>query len=343
MPKIFIGSIRKGSRTKDLTNLLKITPKVKSVKIIYPKAYKMTKGFAIFDVNFSRGMCLKKFKKRKILFQGTPLYIADYLEGDQITKRDVDLSQRKIYVSKIPRSASKTEFLGLFTKYGDVENAYISKEKARRAFLYGFVTFYEEEDAEQCVKLGKIRFKGVDLRVKKFTPKGISQSQNSNSDSQNQNVIQENGLDQNEEIRENEAQETEVYGQSSEPEWERNRVQTSIHNNNNRGTVINNNPPVLRRMGPEIDFSIRDGLWEILDVSRRNPCEQWKYRFNKPCSSAVGSHSSDNQHIDFLGYKRRGKKRIPNVNSGYEEPYRPQQNGNNFGGHYDPEGYQQWL
>lgn len=142
MPKVFIGSIKKSSKTKHLIQLLRNIPGVKYVKVIYPQAPKMTKGFAIFDLQLKQGMNINNIKKMKLRFKGEFLYIADYLEGEEIKKRDTALGKRKIYISKIPKSTTNKELKLFFTQYGNVETAYVCRERAQKSFLYGFVTFF---------------------------------------------------------------------------------------------------------------------------------------------------------------------------------------------------------
>lgn len=178
--RIFFGSIKKRSKTEDLVNLLYNERWVQKVEVVYPKAYKMTKGFAIIDLQFSKKITIEELRSLNLTFKGEKLHISEYLEGEDIEKRNRELARKKVYVSKIPNKVTKRQLKNLFSRFGGVETAYICKERAHKCFLYGFVTFYDEGDADYCTSLKKVNFGDMELRVKKFTPKGVLGEGNDN-------------------------------------------------------------------------------------------------------------------------------------------------------------------
>lgn len=282
MPKVFIGSIRKSSKTNELVDIIYQTPRVKSVKVIYPRAFRMTKGFAIFELEFKKGMSLKKFKSLKIRFKGELLYLADYLEGDQIRNRDTELARKKVYVSKIPRATSKDELKRLFSQFGPVETAYICREKAQKCFLYGFVTFHDENDAIRCTSLRKIPFHGRTLRVKKFTPKGETRKI----------VVQED---------EDSHSSEELYIRRDEYMANQRQRQEAIGQGLRDNELSHQAQPEKKRYVPSINFGVRDGrINVILEVTIRNPWEPSNLRFNPSKKSKGEFNNREDERLDLL-------------------------------------------
>ena len=180
MPKIFIGSIKKGANPEILLRRFLELFEVKSARILHPKNGPIRKGFAIFDLTLTAEACFDSLLSQQIQFEGKSLYLAKYLQGKKIQQRNRELSMKKIYVCNIPNSLDDATMTRLFSQYGEVETAYISRSNACKAFLYGFVTFIREEDALRCLEHQTVIYAGKQLKVKPFTPKALAQAEAKN-------------------------------------------------------------------------------------------------------------------------------------------------------------------
>lgn len=80
------------------------------------------------------------------------------------------MTERKICVFNIPKNYKSRKFKKIFIKqFGDVENAYIRKNRSRE-FNYGFVTFYHRETAEKVLEMGTVLFNDKNLKeIVEFT------------------------------------------------------------------------------------------------------------------------------------------------------------------------------
>lgn len=190
MPKIFIGSIKKNSATFKLQERLQEVGFVKRASILHPSDNVISKGFAIVDIEF-KNISIESFLNSKIHYEGVNLYLAKYLEGDDIKKRNQDLSKKKVFVSGIPESCTNEILLKIFSHYGGIETAYINRkrhikktiatedaaagdQKSQEAkFFFGFVTFLEEDSAAICLEEG-VAHLGYDFEVNRFTPKPLT-------------------------------------------------------------------------------------------------------------------------------------------------------------------------
>ena len=175
MPKVFIGSIKKSSQPSALRNHLLSLPSVKKVKVLYPKKGVIKKGFSILDLEL-KNISLSEFLLLKIPFAGAQLHLTEYLEGNQIEKRNQELSQKKVYVCNVPLDMDNATLYELFKPFGEIETAYVSKANASKAFMYAFVTFITSEAAKACIDHKKVMFGERCLRVKPFTPKVVAKA-----------------------------------------------------------------------------------------------------------------------------------------------------------------------
>ena len=64
--------------------------------------------------------------------------------------------KNKVYVGSIPETLSETELRKQFSVFGKVRNSYICFKNKKNSFLYGFVEFFKEAQAAECVSRGEL-------------------------------------------------------------------------------------------------------------------------------------------------------------------------------------------
>lgn len=286
MPKIFIGSIKKYSKTRELMSLISNIPKIKSAKLVYPKAQRLTRGFVIVSIKFRKGMNSKKLKRLGLKFNGEKLHIAPYLKGDDLKQRDLELAEKKLFISKIPPITTKKDLMLLFSQFGDVETAYICNERTKTTFLYGFVTFFKISDAKKCLNAKKIPFLGTNLGVKKFTPKSLNNNDEAPMVEEERNAVSyENGL-----LR------LEREQMPGEAPWQGGRPSNWIGNvreEAQRQNSVGEKKSFIKRKIPDMDFSVKDGIGEVIEVSNRILNYPSNLRFNQRDDSDFGKRKSN--------------------------------------------------
>ena len=76
-----------------------------------------------------------------------------FKKGNEINIQDEDLKRRKLFVKGLPSSCDKIKLFQTFSKYGEIDKAYIlydHKNGASRGF--GFVEFINEEDLDKAME-----------------------------------------------------------------------------------------------------------------------------------------------------------------------------------------------
>lgn len=87
----------------------------------------------------------------------------------------------KVYVGNLPNDARKAEIKEFFSQYGTVTKVVIKKKNPKKNFVYGFVTFTEQEPVDRLKEAKKLRFKGKNVFFRDFNSKGGSKSKNNKS------------------------------------------------------------------------------------------------------------------------------------------------------------------
>lgn len=183
MEKIFIGNIKNNTRPRDIQDLLLRSSPVIKVKKLYPKKGRVKKGFAIFEILLKKRFKLKKFLKKNFFLKDDELFLTKYLSEKEVQKRNHELKFRKLHVSGLPDDISDEQFFKLFEVFGEVETAYISRDRYNKKKiqlttqgedsslkLFGFVTFKHPSSAQKCYSQGNNTLK-MNLEITKFTPR----------------------------------------------------------------------------------------------------------------------------------------------------------------------------
>ena len=104
---------------------------------------------------------------KTLTFKKRILAVKRYLGGNQLAKFKANVNKRRLFVYSIPLHTKDTQLYHLFSKFGEVENAYMIRDrKTRRATSYGYVLFRSQKVAEEVASLQKVPFKKKKLKVK---------------------------------------------------------------------------------------------------------------------------------------------------------------------------------
>lgn len=73
---------------------------------------------------------------------------------------EADISKRRVYVKNIPFTSQKEEVQSIIEEFGRVELLYICKTQRnqRSKTDYGFITFFNANDAQKLLKKGSLKF-----------------------------------------------------------------------------------------------------------------------------------------------------------------------------------------
>lgn len=98
-------------------------------------------------------------KIRELRFKNRCIFVKKYMKGGELQRVRQKLKKRKIFVKGLPRSITNEEFFNFFTKFGELEDAFVvgGKSSIRRgqkslSLKYGFLVFKNAEQAQKFLK-----------------------------------------------------------------------------------------------------------------------------------------------------------------------------------------------
>lgn len=144
--KIFVGGLPSNTTKKELEAYFSHFGSVKSCK---PKMWKYDptrcKGFAILivgNVNTYKSI----FEEEKHIFSGREIECKKVLNKKELDSYSKNLFLRKIHVRGIPHSTTSEDLKEVFSQFGEVEIAYVCRDKNTEISLgFGYVTFCHQD------------------------------------------------------------------------------------------------------------------------------------------------------------------------------------------------------
>lgn len=120
------------------------------------------------------------------VINGIKVKVEPFIEGEaEILAKDIQMVKRRVCVFGVPKNFDDKKFRAVFDyELGDVENAYVRRNKAKK-FNYGFVTFNTEETALKALAMKVVRIRPgkkasrrsgdvcPTMQIKEFKSKGL--------------------------------------------------------------------------------------------------------------------------------------------------------------------------
>jgi RNA recognition motif-containing protein len=97
------------------------------------------------------------------------IQISPFLKGAEKLAYDAQELSKKVYVGNLPLDTHQEELFDYFELWGRVKTCYIPEEKRGALFKYGFVTFFNSEDAQNLKRIGSANFKNTSITFKEFS------------------------------------------------------------------------------------------------------------------------------------------------------------------------------
>ena len=159
---VFLSGLKGIPKEKSLLRFLR--SKVKGVvEISFPKKINSGYAFVTLKDEAAKEEILRaknlKYKKRE-------LKAKEFLSGDKLSEFKSNLGNRRLFVCSLPLSTKDNELYEFFSKYGEVETAYLIRDRiTNRPKSFGYVLFRDVETAREVAALDKIRFKHKKVKV----------------------------------------------------------------------------------------------------------------------------------------------------------------------------------
>lgn len=158
--KLFVGGLPQDARQEDISAHFQTFGEIDNINIKTDPATGRSRGFAF--VVFKTISSLQDAVNEQ----------EHSVKGKKVAVKKAKAKEGKIYVGKLKPELSDEEIKNHFAQFGNisqVEQPFDKTKNERKNFC--FITFEKEESAKQLLKVGSTTVNGVELEVKKVTPK----------------------------------------------------------------------------------------------------------------------------------------------------------------------------
>lgn len=158
--KLFVGGLPQDAKQEDISAHFQTFGEIDNINIKTDP-----------NTGRSRGFAFVVFKSVQSLLDAVNEQEHN-VKGKKVAVKKAKAKEGKIYVGKLKPELSDEEIKNHFAQFGtisQVEQPFDKTKNERKNFC--FITFEKEESAKQLLKVGTTTINGVDLEVKKVTPK----------------------------------------------------------------------------------------------------------------------------------------------------------------------------
>lgn len=151
MYKVYVGCLPAFTTTEQFRHFFSEMGPISKAQISKTKGNKLCSGTGTFTCQ-SKTLYHQILQTREFDFYGRNIFCEALLSGEELIKKNMELSQRRVHISNLPDYMTDQMIEQLFSKFGRVQNAYRIKSLQREVRPFGFVTFYSQGDAAAAVR-----------------------------------------------------------------------------------------------------------------------------------------------------------------------------------------------
>lgn len=158
--KLFVGGLPQDAKQDDISAHFQTFGEIDNINLKTDPATGRSRGFAFVVFKTVDGL------KDAVATE------EHAVKGKKVAVKKAQAKQGKIYVGKLKAELSDEEIKSHFAQFGQiaqVEQPFDKTKNERKNFC--FITFEKEDSAKQLLKAGTTTVNGVELEVKKVTPK----------------------------------------------------------------------------------------------------------------------------------------------------------------------------
>jgi len=158
--KLFVGGLPQDAKQDDISAHFQTFGEIDNINLKTDPATGRSRGFAFVVFKTVEGL------------QDAVSTEEHAVKGKKVAVKKAQAKQGKVYVGKLKVELSDEEIKAHFEQYGQIaqiEQPFDKTKNERKNFC--FITFEKEESAKQLLKVGTTTINGVELEVKKVTPK----------------------------------------------------------------------------------------------------------------------------------------------------------------------------
>jgi RNA recognition motif-containing protein len=179
-PTLFLSSLHFEITLQDLHDHFNQFGKVAAIKI-NKKGLPSKKSTAMMRMETEEAVERLIAHKNQFI-KGHEIFVEKKLSGKDLVLKNEEIGVRRIHISNIPAHINGEDLLKLFSEHGRVEMAYSKQPKDSESCpevkIYGFITFFDAEDAQKLVDMKTVKFDCLEepLEIKSFNKKSIKLS-----------------------------------------------------------------------------------------------------------------------------------------------------------------------
>ena len=155
---VFVRELNHSTTKQGLIEYFSRFGEVVSVKMSLKKK-DMKQNFAYVQFE-SLDSCQSCLESRHQILKKEGYRVEKMLEGNQLSERNDDLGNYRIYVGFIPKSLTEKHLYKIFQPFGRIEEAYINRQihvvNSNVTSYFGFVTFTDPDVAQNLIELGNV-------------------------------------------------------------------------------------------------------------------------------------------------------------------------------------------
>lgn len=158
--KLFVGGLPQDAKQEDISVHFQTFGEIDNINIKTDPATGRSRGFAFVVFKTIQGL------------QDAVSETEHSVKGKKVAVKKAKAKEGKIYVGKLKPELSDDDIKNHFAQFGQitaVEQPFDKTKNERKNFC--FITFEKEDCAKQLLKAGSTNINGVELEVKKVTPK----------------------------------------------------------------------------------------------------------------------------------------------------------------------------
>lgn len=173
--KLFVGCLPGDAQTSELTALFRRHAQINSITLAKKaneqgNSYCVGYGFVICQDRLNANKLLQK--SRKLLYRDRLLIFREFKSGKNLIQEKNEVTSRRLFIGNLPPSATDRDLEHLFSKFGQLETAYIVDKPQSNGRYYGYVVFLTESAVYGALNLASsLQIHGSSIKLEPFNGK----------------------------------------------------------------------------------------------------------------------------------------------------------------------------